>query len=57
MTSLTWPSNQWPSRKFWDAVEHEIEESNKVAIDMTHDDSRRVVLACWLNYALPAGNA
>jgi len=56
-TSVTWAGNQWALDAFWDAVDADIEHARNHSEDMAHDDSERVVLACWLNYAVPAGNA
>jgi hypothetical protein len=57
MISITWLGNQWASSAFWDAVDAETDEAGKHAQGFERDDSERVVLACWLNYAVPAGNA
>ena len=54
---MTWAGNQWALDAFWDAVDADIEHARNHSEDMAHDDSERVVLACWLNYAVPAGNA
>lgn len=56
-TSLTWFGNQWTSDTFWLAVAAEVDEASKTVEGFEYADTERVVLASWLNYAIPAGNA
>ncbi len=55
--SLTWLYNQRPSDLFWADVERDIELAGRRHDGVDRDILASMVMACWLNYAVPAGNA
>jgi hypothetical protein len=57
MISMTCANNQWPYDSFWGAVRAEMYDASQDIGGLPPEEYERVTLACWLNVAVPAGNA